>query len=198
MSSPWAALRQRHVLKWETIMADRILDTWWRTNIAAAHELAAASDLLEIRSLHHKMPRHLVAQFRCQGLVRRPGGPIQAADHFVVSLWFPDDYLHRAETFEVLTWLHPLNVWHPNIRPPAICAGHLSPGMAITDLLFQAYEIITYHKYATHDGLNPDACNWARQPENQRRFPLDGRPLRRRLRTFAAGHREAAERGGEA
>ena len=167
-------------------MTNQILESWWTTNIAAAYELASASDRLELQPMHDTMPRHLVAHYRCKGLVRSGSGRIEIADYFVVGMRFPEDYLHRAETFEVLTWLHPLNVWHPNIRPPGICAGHLSPGMAITDLLYQVFEIITYRNFASGDGLNGDACVWARQPENQRRFPIDRRPLRRRMRTIVA------------
>ncbi len=178
-------------------MADRILDSWWDTSITAAQELAAASDLIEIQSLHDTMPRHLLAQFRCKGLVREADGTIHEADHFVVGMRFPDDYLHRADTFQVLTWLHPLNAWHPNVRPPVICAGHLSPGMPITDLLYQIFEIITFRNRTPSDGLNLDACAWARLPENQHRFPVDRRPLKRRVLTLVTEEVSSAKGGGQ-
>ena len=48
------------------------------------------------------------------------------------------------------------------------------------DLIYQVFEIITYHKVTMteKDALNWEACAWARQHKD--RFPIDSRPLRRR------------------
>ena len=98
-----------------------------------------------------------------------------------VGIFFPDDYLRRAAIPEVLTWLGPVNVLHPNILGPAgaICIGHLEPGMGLVDILYQLYEIIVYRKFnpQEHNSLNKAACAWARN--NLSRFPTDRRPLKR-------------------
>jgi hypothetical protein len=63
---------------------------------------------------------------------------------------------------------------------PLICVGHLAPGTNLTDLLFQIFEIVTFNKYMPREdnSLNRSACAWARQ--NQHRFPVDRRPMKRR------------------
>lgn len=143
--------------------------------------LARASDLLELEPIPFAPP-HFVATYRCKGLVRQPTGEIAEADQFAVGIWFPPGYCRRAEPFEVLRWLHPRKVWHPNIsdQHPFICVGRLTPGTPLVDILYQVFEIITYHKYTPRedDSLNRACCAWARQ--NQHRFPVDRRPLKRR------------------
>jgi hypothetical protein len=121
------------------------------------------------------------------GLVLLRSGQVQEARHFQVGIYFPSDYLRRAEPGEVLTWLGPPNIFHPNVRCRdrsmgigSICIGRLTPGMRLVDLLYQCFEIITYNKVTMRedDALNHAACVWARN--NQSRFPVDRRPLKRR------------------
>jgi len=142
--------------------------------------LASASDLLELIPLDGSPPSRYIARFGCTGLVRLPNGRVAEADRFEVGIWFPSDYLRRAEPWEVLTWLGPRQVFHPNIsdRMPLICVGRLAPGTWLVDLLYQVFEIISYQKVTMRedDALNHAACVWAR--ENQGRFPVDRRPLK--------------------
>ena len=99
---------------------------------------------------------------------------------FDVGLHFPSNYLRRVDPTLVLACLKPFEVWHPNIRPPLICIGHLPPGTGIVDIVYQVFEVITYNKVTMRedDALNRAACAWARK--NQDRFPVDTRPLTRR------------------
>jgi hypothetical protein len=144
--------------------------------------LAAGSDLLELYPMGGDPPDRYIAMFKCKGLVRVEKGEVVEADHFEVGIWFPSDYLRRAEPFQVLTWLGPWDVFHPNIssKAPFICVGRLKPNTPLTDILYQCFEIITYNKVTMRedDALNFDACVWAR--ENQDKFPIDRRPLKRR------------------
>jgi hypothetical protein len=106
-----------------------------------------------------------------------------------VGIFFPDDYLRHSDPYQILMWLGPQHVWHPNIgnHAPLVCLGRLGPGTRLTDILYQLFEIITYQRFATNDVLNHDAAAWARQ--NQDRFPVDRRPLKRRHVTFTVdGH----------
>ena len=143
--------------------------------------LAEASDLLDLQPIGDRAPTRYIATFSCRGLVRDPEGQIVEANRFAVGIWFPSDYLRRADTFTALTWLGP-PCWHPNIsaRTPHICAGFLTPGTALVDILYQIFEIVTWNKVKMdeNNALNIAACAWARQ--NQHRFPIDRRPLKRR------------------
>jgi hypothetical protein len=155
--------------------------------------LAEASDLLELIALDVPPPRHYVARFHCKGLVRTDAGEIREAERFEVGIWFPDDYLCEADPFKVLMWFGPRRIFHPNIsdRAPFICVGRLAPGTSLVDILYQCFEIITYNKVTMRedDALNKDACAWARC--NQRRFPIDSRPLKRRALDVSVENIEA-------
>jgi hypothetical protein len=138
--------------------------------------LAEESDLLEFLPLDDN---RFVAHFLCTGLIRDRNGEIQEHSDFHVGIWLPSNYLRNVDPAQILTWLYPPNVWHPNIFPPAMCA-RFSPGTDITSLLYVCYEMITYVTWAAHDPLNPEAARWARR--HQDRFPVDRRPLKRRRR----------------
>ncbi len=142
--------------------------------------LAEESDLLDLH-IPEFCPPHFVAEYHCTGLVREGDGEIKEANLFEVGIWMPPDYLRKANTFESLRIFTPNN-WHPNIsrEHPLICIGRLAPGTTLVDILFQAFEILTYQRYNPRedDSLNKAACAWAR--ENQHRFPIDRRPLKRR------------------
>jgi hypothetical protein len=127
-------------------------------------------------------PDRYLMTLLCSGVVRARDGAVREAAEFHLGVWFPPDYLRRADPFEVLTWLHPRNVFHPNISDtlPVVCVGRLNPGTALVDLAYQCFEMVTYNKVTMRedDALNRAACAWAR--DNQHRFPLDRRPLKRR------------------
>jgi hypothetical protein len=165
-------------------MSDQILSAWLKRQYEEGMALAEASDLLELLPEPERLPpRAYIAEFSCKGLLLEEGHVVET-DRFAVGIWFPEDYLRRADPFQVLTWLGPPNVFHPNIsdRAPIICVGHLSPGTGLVDIVYQLFEIVTFKKVTMKedDALNPDACAWSRV--NQHRFPIDDRPLRKRVR----------------
>ncbi len=161
---------------------DPIYDNFMQKQREEGAALATASDLLELQE-HPFPPPSFVATFRCKGLVRTPEGVVEEADFFQAGIWMPPDYLRRADPFELLRWFGPPNVWHPNISNtlPLLCVGRIAPGMPLVDILYQVFEIITYTKYTPleTDCLNKECCSWARS--NAARFPVDRRPLKRRL-----------------
>jgi hypothetical protein len=161
--------------------SDPIYEGFLTRNCEEGMQLAEQSDLIKLYPMPFAPP-HFVAQFRCKGLVRGDDGTIGEASLFEVGIWFPPDYLRRANPFEVLRFMGPPNCWHPNIsdRYPLICVGRLLPGTPLVDILYQVFEIITYHRFnpRENDCLNKAACAWAR--ENQHIFPVDRRPLKRR------------------
>ena len=157
-------------------MSDPIFQSFLQVQREEATALAGASDILTLQIENATPPQKYVAMFDCRGLVKMPSGDIEEANHFEVGIWMPDDYLRAVEPAQVVTILRPWSIWHPNVGGPWLCPGKLLPGTSLVDLLFQIYEIITYQKWAAHDGLNQAACEWARN--NQHRFPVDRRPLK--------------------
>jgi len=164
-------------------MTDKILEGYLRRQLEEGIALAESSDLVDLTPADDKgLPQRFAVEFRCKGLVRRADrdDEIVEADRFAVGIRFPSDYLRRVEPMEVLTWLGPRNVWHPNILAPVICVGRLAPGTPLVDIVYQVFELITYNKATVRedDALNPAACQWARH--NMHRFPIDRRALKRR------------------
>jgi hypothetical protein len=161
-------------------MTDRVYQAFLERQEGEGRALARETSLVDLAPFGHPPSRYLV-QFTCRGLVRDPSGAIVPAESFGVGIWFPEDYVRRASPSDVLTWLGPHNVWHPNIAAPAICVGRLVPGTGLVDLLYQCWEIITWNKATIRedDCLNPAACQWARH--NLSRLPVDTRPLKRSL-----------------
>ena len=161
---------------------DRVLDRFLERQCEEGMALAAASDLLELTPLGPApATQAYYAHLHCKGLVCR-AEQVAEHDHFLVGIYFPDAYLRRFDTARVLSWCRPIEIWHPNIRPPFMCVGRMQPGTPLVDLIYQVYEIITYHNVEMREpnALNHDACAWARN--NLQRFPIDRRPLRRRKR----------------
>jgi hypothetical protein len=158
---------------------DRIYQAFMQSQLAEGMALAESSDLLRLH-LSPAAPPHFVAEYLCKGLVRDGAGEIKEASGFQVGVWFPPDYLRRADPFEMLRIFTP-GVWHPNVGDdlPLICIGRLAPGTLLVEILYRVYDILTYQKYnpRENDSLNKAACAWARN--NQDRFPIDRRPLKR-------------------
>jgi hypothetical protein len=161
-------------------MRDRIYTSWLVRQYDEAMRLASDTDLVQLLPLEPagRPPDRYIAHFECVGLVRDQSSEVREQAGAEVGIWFPRDYLRRAEPFQVVTWLGPSNAFHPNIRPPFICIGRLTAGTSLVDILYQCFEIIVYRNWAAHDGLNPEACQWVRN--NQHRLPIDRRPLKRR------------------
>jgi hypothetical protein len=139
--------------------------------------LAGASDVLDLQRLDE---RRFVASYHCKGFVRTESGAVREHDRFGVGIRLPESYLRLANPAEILTWLGPEEIWHPNISPPFVCVGDIAPGTPLVDLLHRCFELITYQNVTMRedDALNGAACAWARQHSDL--FPLDLRPIKRR------------------
>jgi hypothetical protein len=162
-------------------MIDETLRTFLEDSYEQGMALAQSSDILALAPVAGDPPQRYIAEYRCRGLVRDDSGNVVEANRFAVGIWFPKDYLRRVRRSQVLAWLGPPNVLHPNIsaRTPLICIGRLRPGTDLVSILFQLYEIISWQKFATHDPLNEEASQWARN-QDKGRFPIDPRPLKRK------------------
>ncbi len=160
-----------------------MMDKIFMASLDAQHEqaqaLADASDLLEVERLDSQ---RFLARFHSKALICEGDGEVREVNGFVVGYWFRESYLRFVEPLEVITWISPRSVFHPNVRTPACCVGHISPGTPLIDLLYRTYEVVSCQNVmpSEKESLNPAACQWARN--NQNRFPLDDRPLKRRSR----------------
>ena len=160
---------------------DLIYSRFLERQLEEGMALAQASDILHLQ-VPPFAPPHFFAEYRCKGLARDAAGEIKEADVFHVGIYFPPDYLRQVNPFDVVRLFTP-GVWHPNVSQdrPFICIGRLTPGTSLVDILYQIFDILTYQKYNPRedDSLNKAACAWARQ--NQHLFPIDRRPLKRRV-----------------
>ena len=162
-------------------MTDKVFANFLARQWAEGRDLAEHSDILRLFPAPGLPRQQFIAEFHCRGVVQVGGRPVVQSGVYAVGIFFPSDYLRRASTPEVLTWLGPGNVHHPNIhgRAGAICIGRLVPGLSLVDMIYQVFEIIVYRKFNPRefDSLDPRACSWARR--NHGLFPTDPRPLRR-------------------
>jgi ubiquitin-protein ligase len=171
--------------------ADPIQQKFLRWNFEQGTQFAAQSDIVHLDpqpTLPGMPPDRYLAVFRCNGLIH-DGQSVRVGNQFAVGIAFPADYLVAPpNVVRILTLLTP-NVWHPNVAmtAPVLCVGHITPGMTLVEHLYQLYEIFSWQKLATHDPLNPAAAQWARDPANRARFPVDRRPLKRRAIEIKAG-----------
>jgi hypothetical protein len=161
-------------------MNDKVFRKFLEHELAAGRELARNSDLLKLHPEPCEIPQRFLARYRAKGLVQTPRG-IEETDRCDIMIWFPDDYLRRADPTQILTYLGPSpRPWHPNIRPPFVCV-HPRPGTGLVEILYLCFEVWTWRLYATSDeGLNHAASQWARSQPGSR-FPIDPRPLKRRV-----------------
>ncbi len=158
-------------------MIDGIFRSFLEQSCAQGLALARDSDVLDLAPTGDPPQRYL-ARYRCRGLIRDRGGAIVETDgEFLVGIRFHDDYLRAVNVPSLLTWLAPLSIFHSNIAPPFVCL-HITPGSDLISILHRCYELITWQKYRTDDGLNGEACQWARNHADA--LPVDRRPLKRR------------------
>lgn len=162
---------------------DEIRESFLQAQMRAALALSAASDIVRVHTVPNQFaPERYVAQFSCKTLVRASDGNIVETDFAAIGIWFHEGHLRHVEPLRVVRILEPRNLWHPNARFPLLCAGHITCATTLHELVYHVWEVLTYRKWASHDGLNEAACQWARQ--NQDRFPTDPRPLLRNAANF--------------
>lgn len=159
---------------------DRILKDFLETQRVEGMRLSSESDLLD---LTHVDDQCYVASYLCKGLVRDAAGQMHEHAHFGVGIRFPDNYQRSVNQGEILTWLGPKEIWHPNIggpEVPFICLGKIVPGTPLVDLLHRIFEVITFQNVTMREdnAMNRPACAWARRSRNL--FPVDTRPIKRR------------------
>src|SRR5437867_4371732 len=104
---------------------DNIFQGWLQEQHEGSMALAEQSDVLELRAIAQGAgaPQHYIARFNAKTYVLAKDGQVITADVSEVGIAFPSSYLCEACGYEVLTWLRPMNVFHPNIRGCFVCLG---------------------------------------------------------------------------
>ena len=156
-------------------MTDAIRESWLESQYLEASAFAQESEVLSLAPVAGEPPYKYIALFHCDGLAKTDEG-VAIVDRHLVGIQFPEHYLRMAtDPRLLLTWLEPHNEFHPNIRAPFCCVGHIAPGMSLLGLLQQLYQMITWQRFTPRedDALNAEACRWAR--EHLDRFPIDPR-----------------------
>jgi len=163
---------------------DNVFESFCAEQWSLARDLTQRSDIAQLVPLRGDPPTAYVLLLSCLGLVRR-GGEVRRGGPFVLEFHFAPDYLRAVPNpFEVVRWVLPQDVFHPNIGrgrnpggPIGICVGTIKPGTSIVDLTMQAWEIVTWTKVNARedDALARDVCPWARS--NPDAYPVDRRPL---------------------
>ena len=98
---------------------DRVLNLFLERQREEGMALAADSDLVELTPLGSRpATATYLAHFHCKGLVRGDDGVVREADHFEVGYWFSREYLRYVDERKAVSWLHPLEIYHPNVNPP--------------------------------------------------------------------------------
>ena len=144
--------------------------------------LAEESDILSIEPLGPSPHERYVLRFEARSVLADRDGPREEAGTFAVGVWFPSDYHERVVIPQVLTWLGPRDFFHPNVLGPFICLGPFRPGTPLVEICFRVYSVISWQNYGLANPLNDAAAAWARR--HMDRFPVDARPLKRRIAAF--------------
>ena len=76
----------------------------------------------------------------------------------------------------MLALLEPGDVFHPNLKPSAICL-EIYPGEPLLEICEALHALFGWRlrQLAETDALNPEACAWGRAHLDE--LPLDPRPL---------------------
>lgn len=159
---------------------DKVFSNFLHRQRDDALRFNADSDLVQLMPFDDE-PQRYVIDLRCKGLIRSPTGAIEVADHFGVAVYFAEDYLRCvANPFQVLTWLGPRNVFHPNISSilPLICIGTVTPGTGLLELAQRVFDVVTYRRVTVDErkALSRAACQWARRHTGL--FPIDVRGIK--------------------
>jgi hypothetical protein len=132
--------------------------------------------LLDAADLGTSLPWLWRLTFATRGLARGADGALRSVDSHVVVVRFPPDYLRRVNRFEVLHLLEPVDVFHPNLRPPHVCL-EVYPGEPLVEVCEGLHALFSWRlrQLAETDALNPEACAWGRA--HLADLPVDDRPL---------------------
>ncbi len=182
---------------------DPIMQQFLQQTYAEACDLAAHSRVLSLVNVYgNPAPEKVLCYFHhLPHLVLRPNRTVDIVrGDIVLGIFFPPEYLRATDRWmplHLISLLTPQWFFHPNVRVPVLCPGlHLYPGMSLTELIWHAYEILTYQNVNLdeRDALNPEACRYLRlHPEVFEALRPPPLKQRRRVHTSTPGRPPSAE-----
>jgi len=159
-------------------VSDKVYQSFLEAQIAPAHELAAASDILELKQT--ALNRYDI-RFHNRSLVSGAGAEpvVRETDCIDTTIWLAPEYLRFVDPRYVISIREPESLFLPNVRPPFCCIGPIAPGTSVKDLVYRLYDVLSGQAVTMveSDALNHAACRFARSHLD--RFPIDARPLKR-------------------
>jgi len=155
----------------DTVMQDFLCNS--RDELVAR---AKAGGLLQYACLGHNAPWLWRLTFGTRGRACDGEEPIGLVERHVVAVRFLPDYLRRADRFEMLRLVEPVNAFHPNLRQGAICV-QIYPGEPLVEIAESLHRLISWRLVQLNefDAMNKDACAWGRAQTGA--LPVDDRPL---------------------
>lgn len=149
---------------------------------AELFENTAICNITPVQGTSRAEPRTYLIRFNTRVPVCDDAG-ISYADHVLVRISFPDDYLrpvHANLCQQVASILYPVNIWHPAVYRNWMCFT-LKPGDSLGSILSSIWAVITYNVFPVdrYNSLNPDAVSWAIDGRKKGMVPLSKLPLRK-------------------
>lgn len=133
--------------------------------------------LVECVNLGGEVPWLWRLTFQTRGLVRDAAdAAVRVVERHVVAVRFLPDYLRRADKFEMVRLVEPLNAFHSNIRGANVCV-EVYPSEPLVEICESLHALFAWRlrQLAENDALNTDASAWGRA--NLANLPVDDRPL---------------------
>jgi hypothetical protein len=160
-------------------MADGQVETLLLRHLVHQRETSLAfADGCENLELEPLALNRYRASFMCETLLETAERVRKRPTKVVTEIWFPRTYLRRVDSMQIISVLEPLNIFLPNVRPPAICIGKLNPGAPLVEIISRVWEVLAGQNVMPNefDALNAAACSWIRN--NPECLPLDPRSLK--------------------
>lgn len=155
-------------------MHDVILHDFLEHQTREGLELASQTDLIDVEPLDGPPTQRYDVIMRCRGLTR-VSDRIVECDFWTAHIVFADNHLRRIDPVRLITLLP--SPHHPNCFASRVCLGTGTyAGKPLVEIIYDLFALITFQRFAAHDGIDPAVCAWARS--NVSRFPIDPRPLK--------------------
>ncbi|OGO59093.1 MAG: hypothetical protein A2025_01050 [Chloroflexi bacterium RBG_19FT_COMBO_47_15] len=159
-------------------------------------ELAAKSDLIEVKPTEGDPPTKYRVTIKCKGMMLHPttGKPTLTANH-VMEIYLPAGIPGYPNEAPYVLCLTPH--FHPNISPEnnMVCIGierDWESSLDIAWLITHLADMITYRVYGFEKPYNQKAVKWTKA--NEAKLPLDRRPLFKEETTIATPSKEAGDK----
>ncbi len=153
---------------------------WNRKRIAMVEELeklAEESPILEIASIEHRVDEvRAVLALEIPTMVTPMNSEVRLDGPVVVGIRFTQRFCTVPPLpWEIVTVLHPLDVYHPNIDSRgsgALCLGSPPAGISLAEIVHLTYAALTLASFSPQEwrGLHAAASRFTREHAEQ--FPI--------------------------